>query len=123
VNGDDVTVTPSTQTTTKTIVGVYPVYSNKGTHVANSTTFEITFDAESTAGYVWFEYPSDRDVTVYVWNDNANKYDAYPSGSGQSTEATSRTVNGVTYNKWTRAGNMYTEAAKVKFVLSKSTNA
>jgi hypothetical protein len=121
VNGDDVTVTPSTQTTTKTIVGVYPVYSNKGTHTQNTNAFEISFDAESTGGMMWFEYPSDRTVTVQIYNSLSSKYEAYEGGF--TSEATSRTANGVTYQKWTRTGSAYTDSVKFKFTLSKSTNA
>lgn len=124
--------TPASKSNTDVnIYGVYPVYHNSGAGTGNlsdntvevvgtskdQTTFEVSYKDDAT-NQCSFSYPSDRTLTVQIWNSTFNKWEA-PAASNQKTQTSSIVINNVTYNQWIYTGNALGTGAKFTFTLSK----
>ena len=124
-----------TASTTFTVTGVYPVYTNSvSSTVANTTTvekrctlssgksFEIDFGSETLA-FNAFAYPATHSLsTVEIYNEDARKYEEYIGGS-ETVDAT-YTVQGtaISYKTWKRKGSAYGQTTKFRFTLNKNLN-
>lgn len=117
------------------IYGVYPVYHNSSSAADNlasntvevvgnskdQTVFEVTYKGDAT-NQCSFSWPSDRTLTVQIWNSTFNKWEA-PAASNQKTQATETKINNVTYNQWIYTGNALGTGAKFTFTLGKKISA
>lgn len=128
--------TPASESNTDVnIYGVYPVYHNASSGAGNlsdntvevvgtskdQTTFEVSYKDDAT-NPCSFSYPSDRTLTVQIWNSTFNKWEA-PAASNQKTQTSSIVINNVTYNQWIYTGNALGTGAKFTFTLSKKISA
>lgn len=125
-----------TKTASKSIVGVYPVFSNNSSgSLLNDTTaklplttsnvIEVNFAAESGSKRIALSVPSTHNITkVEVFNTLSQSYETYSGGSTNTQEDADRTINGksIRYNKWVRVGTNANDSMKFKFTLSKSLN-
>ena len=124
-----------TTSTTFTVTGVYPVYTNAvSTTAANTTTvekrctlssgntFEIDFGPETSA-FNAFAYPATHSLSsAEIYNEDARKYEEYIGGS-EIVDAT-YTVQGtaISYKIWKRKGSAYGQTTKFRFTLNKNLN-
>ena len=124
-----------TTSSTFTVTGVYPVYTNAVSSTAANTTaiekrctlssgktFEIDFGPETSA-FNAFAYPATHSLsTTEIYNEDARKYEEYIGGS-ETIDAT-YTVQGtaIPYKVWKRKGSAYGQTTKFRFILYKNLN-
>ena len=134
VAASNVEKTAESQTTTFTVTGVYPVFTNAVAGKGNTSTadtkcpltagnvIEIEY-ANETLAFHQFVFPETHELsTVEIWNPQAKQYEEYLGGS--VTTDTTRTVQNVStdYKLWTRDGSKYSDSTKFKFTLNKNLN-
>lgn len=121
---------PANQTSTATVTGVYPIYTNANAAgniaettveiIDNASVFEIEYGPE-TSHFHMFAYPASHTLSkVENFNPQSQQYGDYVGGS--NTTDSSITVAGQAYKLWTRAGAANTEKTKYKFTLDKLTS-
>lgn len=126
--------TADSQTTTFTVTGVYPVFTNANNTSGNTASadtkcpltagnvIELEFGNETLA-YNQFAFPATHTLsTVEVWNPLSQQYAKYVGGS--VTTETSYTVQkaSTAYKLWTRQGAKASESTKFKFTLNQNLN-
>lgn len=122
---------PANQTSTATVTGVYPVYTNANAAgnvatanvevIKDASVFEVEYGPE-TSNYHMFAYPASHTLSkVENFNPQSQQYGDYVGGSN-ITDSTI-VVAGQAYKLWTRAGAANTEKTKYKFTLNKLTSA
>lgn len=122
---------PANQTSTATVTGVYPVYTNANAAgnvatanvevIKDASVFEVEYGPE-TSNYHMFAYPASHTLSkVENFNPQSQQYGDYVGGS--NTTDSTIVVAGQAYKLWTRAGAANTEKTKYKFTLNKLTSA
>lgn len=128
----DIERTCSDRQTSKTIIGVYPIFTNhnKTGNTVNpetriiattsaQTTFEIVYTGEINSNVCMFAFPGDRELTkVQTYIEQFSSWVDVENGNQSIDDYNVIIKNNITYKLWRYTGNAL-ENPKFKFILSK----